>query len=83
MLELGEKSEEEHKKILEEVLAYKFSKSILVGPVFEKVSAKSGIKSFHEKGKLIEYLKNEPVKGCTVLIKGSRGMGLEKIFDLL
>ncbi len=83
MLELGEKSEEEHKKILEEVLAYKFSKSILVGPVFEKVSAKTGIKSFHEKGKLIEYLKNEPVKGSTVLIKGSRGMGLEKIFDLL
>jgi UDP-N-acetylmuramoyl-tripeptide--D-alanyl-D-alanine ligase len=83
MLELGEKSEEEHKKILEEVLAYKFSMSILVGPVFEKVSAKSGVKSFHDKGKLIEYLKNEPVKGKTVLIKGSRGMGLEKIFDLL
>lgn len=83
MFELGEKSEEEHKKILEEVLAYKFTQSILVGPVFERVSAKSGIKSFLEKGKLIEYLKNEPVKGKTVLIKGSRGMGLEKIFDLL
>jgi len=83
MLELGEKSEEEHKKILEEILTYKFSKSILVGPVFEKISAKSGINSFHEKGKLIEYLKNEPVKGKTVLIKGSRGMGLEKLYDLL
>jgi UDP-N-acetylmuramoyl-tripeptide--D-alanyl-D-alanine ligase len=83
MLELGEKCEEEHTKILEEVLAFNFSKSILVGPVFQKVSAKSGIKSFHEKGQLTEYLKSEPVKGKTILIKGSRGMGLEKIFDLL
>ena len=58
-------------------------KFILVGPIFQKVSAKSGFKSFHEKGKLIEYLKSEPVKGMTILVKGSRGMGLEKIYDLL
>jgi UDP-N-acetylmuramoyl-tripeptide--D-alanyl-D-alanine ligase len=83
MFELGEKSEEEHKKITEELLSYNFGKSILVGPVFQKVSAKSGIKSFHDKVKLIEYLTSEPVKGKIVLIKGSRRMGLEKIYDLL
>jgi len=83
MLELGEKSEEEHTKILEEVLSYKLVNSILVGPVFEKVAARSGMQTFLEKGKLIEYLKSEPVKGRTILIKGSRGMGLEKIYDLL
>jgi UDP-N-acetylmuramoyl-tripeptide--D-alanyl-D-alanine ligase len=83
MLELGEKSEEEHKKIIEELISLNFDKSILVGPVFQKVSAKSGFKSFHEKGKLIEYLTNEPLKGKTILIKGSRRMGLEKIYDLL
>lgn len=83
MLELGEKTDEEHTKILEEVLSYNFDNSILVGPVFEKVSAKSGLKTFHDKGKLIEYLNSEPVKGKTILIKGSRGMGLERIYDLL
>ena len=83
MFELGEKSEEEHRKIVEELLSYNFSKSVLVGPVFHKVSAKSGIKSFHDKVRLIEYLTSEPVKGRTILIKGSRRMGLEKIYDLL
>ncbi len=83
MLELGEKSDEEHMKILEELLSHNLNKSILVGPVFQRVSSKSGLRSFYDKSGLLEYLKNEPVRSMTILIKGSRGMGLEKIFELL
>jgi UDP-N-acetylmuramyl pentapeptide synthase len=32
---------------------------------------------------LREYFIKEPVKGSLILIKGSRGMTLEKIYDLL
>jgi UDP-N-acetylmuramoyl-tripeptide--D-alanyl-D-alanine ligase len=83
MLELGEKSEQEHMKIVNELQSYNFSKVILVGPVFNKVSLNTGFKSFPDVNKLIDFLKNEPVKGNSILIKGSRGMGLERIYDLL
>ncbi len=83
MLELGEKSEEEHIKFLNELQSHKVEMALLVGPVFQKVSSKSGFKSFSDVQKLIDFLKNEPVKGNTILIKGSRRIGLEKIYDLL
>jgi UDP-N-acetylmuramoyl-tripeptide--D-alanyl-D-alanine ligase len=83
MLELGEKSEEEHIKLLVALQSYKVEKVLLVGHVFQKVSSKSGFKSFYDINKLINFLKNEPVKGNTILIKGSRRIGLEKIYDLL
>jgi UDP-N-acetylmuramoyl-tripeptide--D-alanyl-D-alanine ligase len=83
MLELGEKSGEEHLKILKLVQSAFVRNIFLVGPEFMKVSAKSGCKSFQNTDKLIEYLKSQPLKGNTILIKGSRGMGLEKIYDLL
>jgi UDP-N-acetylmuramoyl-tripeptide--D-alanyl-D-alanine ligase len=83
MLELGDKSEEEHLKVLNVIQALNAEKVFLVGPVFSKTSSKSGYKSFDNVNKLIEFLKNEPLKGETILIKGSRGMGLERIYDLL
>jgi UDP-N-acetylmuramoyl-tripeptide--D-alanyl-D-alanine ligase len=83
MLELGEKSEEEHIKLLNALQSHKVEKALLVGPVFQKVSTKSGFKSFSDVNKLIDFLKREPVKGNTIFIKGSRGLGLEKIYDLL
>jgi UDP-N-acetylmuramoyl-tripeptide--D-alanyl-D-alanine ligase len=83
MLELGEKSEDEHKKLLDELLLHNLGNSLLVGPKFQQVSEKTGFKSFDSVIKLIEYLRSNPVKESTILVKGSRGMGLEKIFDLL
>jgi UDP-N-acetylmuramoyl-tripeptide--D-alanyl-D-alanine ligase len=83
MLELGEKSEEEHLKVIK-VLQSDFSGQVfLVGQVFQKISQESGFKTFTNVDKLIEFLKDEPVKGNTILIKGSRGMKLERIYDLL
>jgi len=31
----------------------------------------------------MEFIRGVPLTGNTILIKGSRGMGLEKIYDLL
>lgn len=83
MLELGDKGEEEHQKLLEAIRPLKPEKVFLVGTTFQKVSDGSDIVSFDNVEKLRDYLKAEPLKGTFILIKGSRGMTLEKIYDLL
>lgn len=83
MLELGEKSEEEHLKLINELQSYNFNKVFLVGTVFQKVSSKSGFRSFYNVNELRDFLASKPVKGSTILIKGSRGIALEKVYDLL
>jgi UDP-N-acetylmuramoyl-tripeptide--D-alanyl-D-alanine ligase len=83
MLELGEKSEKEHLEVLNLLQSQMAEKVLLVGPVFQKISPKSGFKAFDNVDNLIEFIKSEPVKGNTILIKGSRGIRLEKIYDLL
>ena len=37
-------------------------KILLVGNIFQKISAKSGFNAFQDVDKLSEYLKNEPIK---------------------
>jgi UDP-N-acetylmuramoyl-tripeptide--D-alanyl-D-alanine ligase len=83
MLELGDKSEEEHLKLLKELQSLNPEKVLLAGNIFKKISAGYGFKSFQDVSELREHLKAEPVKGSLILIKGSRGMTLEKIYDLL
>ena len=83
MLELGDKSEEEHRKVLKVLESSNIEKVFLVGPVFSKISTDSGFKAFVNVDKLIDFLKAETLKGNTVLIKGSRGIRLEKIYSLL
>jgi UDP-N-acetylmuramoyl-tripeptide--D-alanyl-D-alanine ligase len=83
MLELGDKGEEEHSRILNLLLSSNIEKVILVGPLFSKIAKKSGFTLFQDVNKLSEFLKTDPIRGRTILIKGSRGTGLEKIYDLL
>jgi len=83
MLELGSKSEEEHIRVLNEMQTYKIDKVFLVGPLFQKASYKFGLKSFPDVDALMKFLTGDTVKGNTILIKGSRGIGLEKIYNLL
>lgn len=83
MLELGDKSEDEHQKVLKMLQSDFTGQVILVGKVFQKISPKSGFKTFFNVDKLIEFLKSESIRGNTILIKGSRGMKLERIYDLL
>jgi UDP-N-acetylmuramoyl-tripeptide--D-alanyl-D-alanine ligase len=83
MLELGEKTEDEHSKVLQLLLSSGIENAILVGPVFSKIAKTSGFLVFPDVYKLTDHLKSEPVKGKTILVKGSHGTGLEKIYDLL
>ncbi|MBG0859096.1 MAG: UDP-N-acetylmuramoyl-tripeptide--D-alanyl-D-alanine ligase [Bacteroidales bacterium] len=83
MLELGDRAEEEHIKILQLLQQHNLRDVFLTGPVFKKVYAGFRFKAFPDINKLKDFLKNEPVEGNHILIKGSRGMALEKIINLL
>lgn len=83
MLELGKRTEEEHLKILGTVKSNNFKNVFLVGPIFKTIASEYGYKSFHDVRSLRNYIKSDPLKGSIILIKGSRGMMLEKIYDIL
>ena len=83
MLELGDKSVEEHQKVLQLLQSLHNDDVLLVGSRFKAVSGKSGYKSFENADKLFDYIKSNPLTGKTILIKGSRGIRLEKIYELL
>ncbi|MGQ9848178.1 MAG: UDP-N-acetylmuramoyl-tripeptide--D-alanyl-D-alanine ligase [Bacteroidales bacterium] len=83
MLELGEYAETEH-QILLDILNNKPLKTIiLVGKIFSKLNTNPAIKTFLNVEQLIEYLKLNPLSDTTLLIKGSHGIHLEKIMDVL
>lgn len=90
MLELGEDSLQEHKEIISLANSYNPDKIYLVGGEFRKAyleleSGLSGrkIELFEDSLKLAEELKNKDIEGCIVLIKGSRGIRLERVVEVL
>jgi UDP-N-acetylmuramoyl-tripeptide--D-alanyl-D-alanine ligase len=83
MLELGEKSADEHQNILKSLKEKGATDVLLVGPIFSSLSKDFGYKSFQNAVALKEYISSKPIKGRFILVKGSRGIGLERIYDLL
>ncbi len=82
MLELGGASQEEHGKVLAEIEG-NFDTVILVGPEFSAISPAGTITVFKDTDDAASWLKMNPVEGAHILIKGSRGIALEKLLDLL
>lgn len=83
MLELGNHSEAEHNRIIQQIQKYKFEKVYLVGPVFEQSAGKNSFFTFTDVHQLCRHLKDSPVAKGAILIKGSRGIQLEKILEFL
>lgn len=83
MLELGSYSKEEHKKIVDQVKEYDFDRIVFVGPNFKEVLDNSfEYKWFTNSKEAKEWFKKEDFKGFTFLLKGSRGIKIEQIFDM-
>ncbi|MBQ7272671.1 MAG: UDP-N-acetylmuramoyl-tripeptide--D-alanyl-D-alanine ligase [Bacteroidales bacterium] len=80
MRELGADSEKEHKKIVDRL---KGQEAILVGSEFRKAAEGTGIPVFDTSDALADWLRANPLSGCTVLVKGSRGTRMEKVIDAL
>ena len=81
MFELGNASGEEHSKIVELLKNKGFECVFLVGKEFFKV--RNGFAAFETTDEALEYLTKNPLKGKTVLLKGSRGMHLETLLTAL
>ena len=87
MGELGDYSESGHIDILELLAANNIEEQYLVGPKLAKAASKVPTtgqrKLFRDTDALVEFLKDHPITGRLILVKGSRATGLEKIAHLL
>ena len=81
MRELGSVSEREHKSIINK-LKNTGCKVYLVGPEFMKYNS-SQIKVFSTVDELIHDDELSTIKNSNILIKGSRGVQLEKVESYL
>jgi len=82
MLELGDESYAEHLAIANLVDESGFEKVILVGSDFKKVAGER-FTSFITSGEAFEYLCKQQLKDFTILVKGSRGIKMEKVLEAL
>jgi UDP-N-acetylmuramoyl-tripeptide--D-alanyl-D-alanine ligase len=83
MLELGDVTTEEHQMIVDYLDTQSFPEVYLVGKHFRNTTAIKEKKKFDQVELLSNYLKTQPIKNKLILIKGSRGIHLEKILELL
>lgn len=84
MLELGEWSHEEHERILAEALASDAERVLLVGECFGGCDVEQArVEHFVSAQELCTRLAEEPIEGAFVLVKGSRGVGLERCVERL
>ena len=95
MRELGADSQTEHKRIVERlqsvissansVISSEVEKTLalLVGEEFTKAAEGTPFKTFAKSEDLANYLAEHPLKGYTVLVKGSRGIQMEKVIPSL
>jgi len=82
MLELGLESELEHAKIIEYLRELNIE-YLTVGPIFLSIQNNKSVQKFKNTLELEEYLLNNPIKNKLILLKGSRGIGLEKLEAVL
>ena len=81
MLELGETSKQEHERILDLAQQLNFDQIITVGPQFKSVE--KGQIAFLDTAATVDYLKEHQIVSKNILLKGSRGIALEKLIDFI
>ena len=79
MLELGEYSIEEHQGIIDLTKNLQID-TLIVGPHFFETNSTNKFKSFDS---LVEHCKQLNLENHTILIKGSRGMKLERLLKFI
>lgn len=81
MLELGDATAKEHQFIIDLAIQKGFFKVYLVGKYFSET--KNSFPCFENVEQCSQFIKAENITGKTILIKGSRGIKLEKMLDVL
>ncbi|MCI2227560.1 UDP-N-acetylmuramoyl-tripeptide--D-alanyl-D-alanine ligase [Polaribacter sp. MSW13] len=80
MFELGETSIKEHQEIIDLANSMDFENRFFIGQLFYKTVNSNAFKTFED---FKNYIKKHPLKNASILIKGSRGMQLERLLDFI
>ena len=83
MLELGNDSLNEHKKIIELLKNLDFEKVILVGETFTSLRNSHDFPVYTDVIEATKYITEMKPEGYNIFIKGSRGIKLEKLLEYL
>jgi UDP-N-acetylmuramoyl-tripeptide--D-alanyl-D-alanine ligase len=83
MLELGEESDELHMSILRLLEELSFSEVYLVGPVFTRLNVKREYLCFEDSALARLWFEHHAPASKTILLKGSRGIRLESVAEVL
>jgi UDP-N-acetylmuramoyl-tripeptide--D-alanyl-D-alanine ligase len=81
MKELGEYAAAEHEQIVLKAISLGIESIILVGKEFESLSQKYNLPYFETSEDARFWFWNQNIKDSTILLKGSRLIALEKIFN--
>ncbi len=83
MFELGNYAHEEHQNVVNALQNLHAEKVVLVGTEFANTQFPEKFKSFLLTSEAEEFLAKTNLSGCTILLKGSRGMKLESLVHIL
>lgn len=81
MRELGEETNTEHQKIVDLISKNSFDNVFLIGHNFAET--KGAFNKFESLDSFIDYINENPLSDKFILIKGSRGLQLEKCLEFL
>ncbi len=81
MFEMGDYEAEEHQKIADLAQGQGYEKVILVGKAF--AATQGSARKFESTVEALTWMQSHLPKGKLILVKGSRGMTLEKVAEIL
>ena len=79
MFELGDESHKEHQAIADLINKFSWEGVYLIGKDFSQVKSSAPI--FASVEEFIKWFSQHPLQNATMLLKGSRGMQMERILD--
>ncbi|HTF81707.1 MAG TPA: UDP-N-acetylmuramoyl-tripeptide--D-alanyl-D-alanine ligase, partial [Cytophagales bacterium] len=80
MFEMGDFAASEHRRMVALATALPFDQVVFCGEEFERQSTEKGL-YFKDRASLKAWFDQQDLQGYTILMKGSRGMALEKLLD--